>query len=204
MAGESGGPRERFHLHPAGVLASKTFVSNYHRGRTAPRKLSLVTITLTPRGIADLRETRDICKNILQSCICQDKDIILPPLTNTGGEESFFVVASTDPVGADILQRRISAKLDRSAELQEKCATRIRTTGIPLSDHQSLKPISETVEEVARTVTAFVMTALKLEATEPATNSPALYNHFQLPEKRGSNGKTEDTNPTFAVHTIFP
>lgn len=57
-----------------------------------------------PMSIGDIRK-------ILELCIHNDKDVLLPQMSDADRVESFFIVASTDVPGSAIIAKRIRAQL---------------------------------------------------------------------------------------------
>ncbi len=61
--------------------------------------LVLVKVALRPLTKPVRANWRDTCQNcleVLQRCVYLDKDLVLPPMTTHGADETFLVVASTD------------------------------------------------------------------------------------------------------------
>lgn len=81
-------------------------------------RVDLVPFTTPPRG--NWRETWEKCLETLRQCVSMDKDLVLPPMGESGATETFFVIASTDMAHADILTARIRKQLERVTDLKAK------------------------------------------------------------------------------------
>jgi hypothetical protein len=96
------------------------------------------------------KEMRRECMEILQACICPDKDMVLPVLGNSAHGETYAIVASADKYGAEILLKRIRGQLDRSSTLQASSLFNISTIEVPFpSKSQADEPLLKRVQEVA-------------------------------------------------------
>jgi PAS domain S-box-containing protein len=80
---------------------------------------ALITIDLASvNGVADPEALAGIRK-ILESCIRQDQDVLLPSMCEGGREDIFFIVASTPPGRLGAVRQRINEKLRTSYILGE-------------------------------------------------------------------------------------
>ena len=90
--------------------------------------LSLITVEIAPLFTplpGNWDGIRQHCLQILQPCILQDKDVILPGLGDTGQAEAFMIVASTDEHGARVVEKRIREQLERSERLKVGCVFKV-------------------------------------------------------------------------------
>jgi|HubBroStandDraft_1064217.scaffolds.fasta_scaffold00130_21 sigma-B regulation protein RsbU (phosphoserine phosphatase) len=105
----------------------------------------LVRVELTPlskslRG--SWKETCQKCLELLRSCICVDKDLVLPRMGTSGRVETFFVVASTDMKGVGILLDRIRDQVGGMSKLKVSGTLRVTAEmvpGLPASDPRTLE-----------------------------------------------------------------
>jgi hypothetical protein len=102
------------------------------------------------------KETCQRCLEILQRCLYLDKDLVLPPMTTHGPEQTYFVVASTDMNRADIMMTRIREQIENIAELTGNCDLRLSAHVVPLPDtlgmllDQQVQQVADRVTEMAR------------------------------------------------------
>ena len=132
--------------------------------------LTLVRVDLAPQwgpGAGDGADTSTLCRELLRTCIVPAKDVLLPALETAPEGETFWIVASADASGAEILTKRIREQLDRSPELKAAASYKIAIVPVSLPPGGSEKPLEKLVQEVADGITAVVLTALgeKIRAT---------------------------------------
>ena len=89
-----------------------------------------------------------------------DKDLVLPPMTTDGSEETFLVVASTDMKRAEIMMTRIREQLGKLTNLESAGELRVSAQAVPLPDIATGLSLQDQVREVAVTVNEMVRTAL--------------------------------------------
>ncbi len=131
--------------------------------------LVLVTVERMPLlkpGLGNWPETRQRCLEILRRCIFIDKDIVLPALGNTGPNETFVIVASTDQKGADILRKRIYEQLNRSAELQSNSIFKVSVIPVELPSPETVEPVEKLVQKTADGITEMIMTIFRRHNSE--------------------------------------
>ncbi len=122
-------------------------------------KVDLRTHSKVPRG--NWRETCRRCRELLQRCVYLDKDLVLPPMTTLGAEQTFFVVASTDLTRADIMLTRIREQSGKLPGLQAIGELEVSASAVPLPDRATDHAVEEQVQEVARCVEEMVRSALE-------------------------------------------
>jgi two-component system, sensor histidine kinase and response regulator len=131
--------------------------------------LVLVTVERMPlmkNGVGNWPETRQRCLEIIQGCIFIDKDFVLPALGNTGPNETFVIVASTDEKHAVILRKRIQGQLDSCPELQSNSVFKISVLPVDLPSRDGKEPVMKLVEKVADSITGMVMTIFRRHNSE--------------------------------------
>jgi len=106
------------------------------------------------------KETCQRCLEVLQRCVYLDKDLVLPPMTTDGSEETFLVVASTDMKRAEIMMTRIREQLGKLTNLESAGELRVSAQAVPLPDIATGLSLQDQVREVAVTVNEMVRTAL--------------------------------------------
>ena len=118
------------------------------------RSLVLVRLMLRPRTRPARGNWKEVCKrtrDLLERCVYLDKDLVLPPMTTPGPEQSFLVVASTDLVHSEIMLTRIRGQLDKLADLKSSGEFELSAAEIPLPDNTI--PLERQVQKVAERVT---------------------------------------------------
>jgi hypothetical protein len=114
------------------------------------------------------KETCQQCLEVLQRCVYLDKDLVLPPLADTGADETFLVVASTDLEHAEIMMTRIREQLGKVAGLDGAGELQVTAMAVPLPDLGAKDSLQDQVQEVARIVGEMVRTVVgrKLDSNE--------------------------------------
>lgn len=129
--------------------------------------IALLKVELTPFSKYLGIIWKDICQqslDILRRCVYLDKDMVLPVLGNSGSSKIFFVAASTDLEGAEVMMKRIRENLAASAGLKAAAVLTVSASAMSLSSTPG-KSLEEKVQAVADRITEAVMMA-------PASNSP--------------------------------
>ena len=124
--------------------------------------VDLISKSSTPR--LNWKETCHNCFETLKRCVYLDKDLVLPPVTDPGPKQTFFVVASTDMERANIMMTRIREQLEKCSDLKSSGSLSVSAVPVPLpaSEVTGLEP---QVQELACTVTDMVRTALGVSTT---------------------------------------
>jgi len=122
-------------------------------------KVSLRALTNPARS--SWRETCQRCLEVLQRCVYLDKDLVLPPMTVAGADETFLVVASTDLERAEIMTKRIREQLGRVAGLEGTGELQVSASAVPHPDPGANRSLQDQVQEVACTVDEMVRTVLE-------------------------------------------
>ncbi len=115
-----------------------------HKGELR-RDIALVRVQLTPltklpRG--NWKETCHQSLELLRRCVYVDKDLVLPAMSRSGPDETFFVVASTDMEHVNIMLTRVGEQLDALPQL--KAMGTARVTAQPVLVASSLVESSPT------------------------------------------------------------
>jgi len=114
--------------------------------------LVLVKVVVRPLAKPVRGNWKEICQNcleVLQRCVYLDKDLVLPPMTSVGPEETFLVVASTDLERANIMMTRIREQLDRVQDLSGIGKVQVSASVVSLRECNSGQPLEEQVQQVA-------------------------------------------------------
>lgn len=132
----------------------------------------LVRVTLKsrsnpPRG--NWKEAARHCLDLLQRCVYLDKDVVMPPMTTSRPEQTFFVVASTDLTRAEIMMTRIRGQLEKLPDLKAAGELEVSAAAVPLPDPAAGHSLEEQVQEVADRVTEMARAALGAEPSSTQT-----------------------------------
>jgi signal transduction histidine kinase len=158
--------------------------------------LVLVRVDLRPKTRPPRGNWKDVCHHtleLLDRCVYLDKDLVLPPMTTSGPEQTFFVVASTDLAHAEIMMTRIREQLAKLEELEASGDVSVSASEIPLPPADGER-LEKQVAKVADRVTEMARTAL---GPAPITTS---YKLAKLPgpipelRKDNANGHSKDTD----------
>jgi signal transduction histidine kinase len=122
----------------------------------------LLKVEVKPRSKpvrGNWKETVQRCLEILQRCVYLDKDLVLPPMTTHGPEQTYFVVASTDMDRVSIMMTRIREQIDKVADLKAACDLSLAAEPIRLPGAACTAPPEKQVQAVAERVTEMVQLA---------------------------------------------
>jgi signal transduction histidine kinase len=125
--------------------------------------LVLLRLDLKPRIRPARGNWKEVCKktrDLLERCVYPDKDLVLPPMTRPGPDQSFFVVASTDLERAAIMLKRIRAQLQKVEELNASGTFELSVAEIPRPDPEDGDSLYLQVQEVAERVITMITNAL--------------------------------------------
>ena len=118
----------------------------------------LVRVDVRPRSKPPRGNWKETCRHtleLLERCVYPDKDLVLPPMTSSGPEQTFFVVASTDLTRAEIMMTRIRGQFGNLAELSASEEFEISASEVPLPETAG-HSLQEQVQAVADRVTEMV------------------------------------------------
>jgi signal transduction histidine kinase len=133
----------------------------------------LVEVELTPVSNLPRTNWKGVCQqslDTLRCCVYLDKDLVLPVMGNTGTSETFFVAASTDLDGVEIMMNRIRKQLAAGAGLKAACVLNVSATAVPLPATEDGKPLEELVQAVADRVTEVALLALASKSSPESAN----------------------------------
>jgi hypothetical protein len=153
---------------PLYSLAKLLFPVITHEDRLR-EAIVLVRVDLRPRSSPPRGNWKETCRralDLLERCVYLDKDLVLPPMTTSGPEQTFLVVASTDLTRAEIMMTRIRQQLGNLAELSASGQFEVSASKVLLPDPAAGLSPEQQVREVAACVTEMAQTILV-----PQTNS---------------------------------
>jgi hypothetical protein len=120
----------------------------------------LVKVELTPlskRPGGSWKETCQKCFEILNRCVYLDKDLVLPIVGNPGFDQTFFVVASTEPEPAEIMMKRIREQIEAGTDLQGNGTVKVTATplerpseGMGMALEEMVGMLAETANQAAK------------------------------------------------------
>lgn len=125
--------------------------------------IALVRVELTPIFHLAGTNWEDSCLQSLQAlrrCVYLDKDMVLPVMGNTETKETFFVAASTDLEGAEIMMKRIREQLEAGAGFKATGLLEVSATAVLLPSTRDGKPLEALVQEVVDQIVETAMLAL--------------------------------------------
>jgi signal transduction histidine kinase len=123
----------------------------------------LLRLQLRPHSKPPRGNWKEVCSRsleLLERCVYLDKDLVLPPVAVAGPEQSYFVVASTDLEGAEIMSTRIRGQLGNLQELNVAGSFELSASAIHISSGVMTDPVQKQVEELADVVAEMVRSAL--------------------------------------------
>jgi signal transduction histidine kinase len=135
-------------------------------------RVELAPLTRPPRG--DWRDAWQQGLETLRRCVYLDKDLVLPPMWESGSNETFFVVASVDMEHAEIMTARIRALLERITDLKTKSTLTITTAPVEIQPVDAPQSLEKQIEAVAGRVTEMIM--LSMASTKSPGNGVKHFN----------------------------
>jgi hypothetical protein len=165
---------------PKFSLAKLLFPIVTDNGKIRP-SLFLVSVRVlssSPARPASWKHTLQECQNVLRHCVYLDKDLLLPAMGSVNLPDTFFVVASTDEPGVQIMMKRIREQLPLRLEKRTGVTVEVVATTIPLpagrAHSATAHPATEAlVSQIADSVTAMVPTLSETEMSSDADNKGA-------------------------------
>jgi len=145
----------------AKLLAPVILHQNQMRDAIVLLKVDVRPLSKPVRG--NWKEIAQRCLEILQRCVYLDKDLVLPPMTTNGPEQTYFVVASTDMDRVSIMMTRIREQIDKVADLKASCELELSANPVTLPGADCADPLEKQVQAVAECVTEMVQRARKTE-----------------------------------------
>lgn len=123
----------------------------------------LVRVDVRPNVQPMRGNWKEVCKHsreLLERCVYLDKDLVLPPMTTAGSEQTFFVVASTDLERSQIMMTRIREQMDKLPDLKACGSFEVSAAAVPSSDLPVETSLQQQVEEVAKRVAEIARASL--------------------------------------------
>jgi signal transduction histidine kinase len=122
-------------------------------------RIELTPLSNPPRG--NWKEASRQCLEIVQRCVYQDKDLVLPPMGTAGAAETFFIAASSDIEKSGIMTARIREQLERVPEVRTKCTVTIMAAQIEVPADLARQTLENQVLRVADVVTRMVKSSVE-------------------------------------------
>lgn len=135
-------------------------ITQQDRLRTAIVLLKIELRTASKAARGNWKEACKRVRDLVERCVYLDKDLVLPPMTNPGPEQTLFVVASTDVERSAIMIRRIVEQLQKLDEFKGKGALEVSASEVPLPDRSESVSLEQQVQAVAERVTAMTEAVL--------------------------------------------
>ncbi len=126
----------------------------------------LLKVDVRPRSKPARGNWKEFCQrclDILQRCVYLDKDLVLPPMTTSGPEQTFYVVASTDMERVSVMMTRIREQIEKVEDLKAHCELELSAEAVRLPDVAHCQPLDQQVQEVADRVAEMARPAPKAE-----------------------------------------
>lgn len=123
----------------------------------------LVRVDVRPKSKPVRGNWKEVCKHsreLLERCVYLDKDLVLPPMTTAGPDQTFFLVASTDLERSQIMMTRIREQMDKLPDLKAYGSFEVSAVAVPSSDLPAEVSLQQQVEEVAKRVTGIARASL--------------------------------------------
>ena len=148
---------------PLYSLAKLLLPAITHRGRLR-EDMVLVRVELTPLSKALRGSWKEVCQRCLErlrQCIYVDKDLLLPPMENSGAGETFFVVASTDMQKVNIMMDRIRDQLGALPKLKASGTLHVWAETIPVPSATDPRTLEQQAWDIADFVTESIQHGIR-------------------------------------------
>jgi|HubBroStandDraft_5_1064220.scaffolds.fasta_scaffold52457_2 sigma-B regulation protein RsbU (phosphoserine phosphatase) len=152
--------------------------------------VALVRVELAPLPDVARTNWRALCQQALETlrhCVYLDKDLVLPVMGSSGDTETFFVAASTDLAGAEIMMKRIREQLAAAQGFKAAGLLNISACAVPLPSTNSGGSLEALVQAVADTITEMACWRL------PGNDSPNAAERDRLIATNETETQTEPT-----------
>lgn len=123
------------------------------------KNLALLRIDLQPNTTPARASWKEVCREsleLLARCIQPDRDIVLPPMATAGPEQTFFIAASTDAAGAEVMTARIREQMDKLPALRAAGTFSVCAQPVSISDIDCSQSTEQQVAAVAEQMTAIM------------------------------------------------
>jgi signal transduction histidine kinase len=114
--------------------------------------LMLIRVDLRPNAQPPRATWKEVCREcleLLSHCVQPDRDLVLPPMAAAGAEQSFFIAASTDAAGAEVMAARIREQMEKMPELAASGTANASAFPVSIAEVDSSSPLSQKVQAVA-------------------------------------------------------
>ena len=122
----------------------------------------LLQVDLRPNMRPPRGNWKEVCKrtrDLVERSVYLDKDLVLPPMTGSGPEQTFFVVASTDLERSAIMMQRIREQLQKMEDLKASGEFDLSVAEIPHPESLDGLSLEHQVQIVAESITAMAKNA---------------------------------------------
>lgn len=120
----------------------------------------LLRVDLRPNARPPRGNWKELCKrtrDLVERSVYLDKDLVLPPMTASGPEQTFFVVASTDMERSPVMLKRIREQLQKLEDLKSNGEFDLSVAPIThpemldgLSLEHQVQMVAENITEMAK------------------------------------------------------
>jgi signal transduction histidine kinase len=117
-------------------------------------RVELTPLSSPPRG--NWKELWQQALEVVRHCVYLDKDLVLPPMGNSGSAETFFIAASTDLEESGIMTARIREQVERVPDLKNRCSVAVIAAPLELTADISALPLEQQVQAVADQITNMI------------------------------------------------
>ena len=131
--------------------------------------LALLRVDLQPNSKPARASWKEVCREsleLLARCIHPDRDIVLPPINAAGPEQTFFIAASADPAGAEVITARLREQMDKLPELKATGSFSVSAQPVSTSGVDRSQSLEAQVMAVAEQMTAMMRGSLRNAAVQ--------------------------------------
>jgi signal transduction histidine kinase len=137
--------------------------------------LALLRVDLQPSSKPARAGWKEACRQgmeNLQKCLQPDRDLVLPPMTAMGPEQTFFAVVSADSAGVEVITERIYEQLGKSEGLAGCGTLTVSAQSVSTTATADARSLEEQIQAIADRIESMMRTAMNLMPSQ--TGNPTL------------------------------
>lgn len=127
--------------------------------------LALLRIDLQPSSKPARAGWKEACRlslENLENCVQSGRDLVLPPMTAIGPEQTYFAVVSADAAGVQVISKRIYAQLGKSTELTSIGTVMVSAQTVPTTASGGDKNLEEQIQAIADCIQSMMRAGMNL------------------------------------------
>ena len=133
------------------------------------QNITLIRMDLRPNANPPRASWKEVCRHsldLLSQCVQLDRDLVLPPMAAPGPEQTFFVAASADTAGAEVMLARIREQMKTLPELAGSGTFALLAQPVSIAGIDSSLSLAQQVSAIAERINAMMSDRLSSAATQ--------------------------------------